>query len=491
MKYLSDKELLDSSFVVDPVLPDNCNELISAKIFEIYFGIIYGGKKPEDEWSRVDIIFKRNGVADVVLKSMIYGEDSEEAKDLKETAKQMRTIADSIELWNSYQLHDNIKTLQIKSPDLATELCLKSYVTSGIYSKSIETKSFEQLEKYDTKDLECDKLITSFHKHLEVYLLETLPKLNTDKAHICVKNAYVNLNMTQKFSDVFTFSMMKDINVDDTYRLYNSYCYQIASFYELTMECARLGFILNDVPEVRNVYSIDFTRQHYLFSNKYKENFGIIVKFHKHQSLNEILIIADEISQVKNNSQCLIDHFNNFELREMSLKMMAAENNYEVDRILSMTKIMKEIFQQIKHSCEINNDFSKIFDDKFNELRKNKEEIAETMNCFQEFVSEEKVDDITYYRVNIDGQLNDKKCEGILYHLKQMEDSINTDPQDICMRKELKKLNLFKQKFKIQVLAELGISPQQKTEEKIKFNKLMLKTVEMHFKCHKESFDLI
>ena len=193
VKYLSEKELLSSSFVVVPVNPDNCDELMSAKIFEIYFDIIFNGRKPEEHyWPRVDQIFKKNGVADVVLKSLLYDEDSKEAKDLKETVKKMRLIADLIDSWKGYKFNDNIKNLQIKSPDTATELCLKNHATSEIFSNFVETKRFEQLEKYDIKDLECDKLITSFQKNLEVYLLEKLPKLGTDKEETCVKNAYLS-----------------------------------------------------------------------------------------------------------------------------------------------------------------------------------------------------------------------------------------------------------------------------------------------------------
>ncbi|CAO1342126.1 unnamed protein product, partial [Diamesa tonsa] len=426
--------------------------------------------------------YQRNGVADVVLESLFYDQDSEEAKDLKETIKQMRSIADMIDLWDNYKLNENVENLKIKSPDSETELCLKNYVTSEIFPNYVETKSFEQLEKYDIKNLECDKLITAFKNYLEVQLLEKLPKFSTDKENTCVKNIYVNLNMTQTFSDVFAFSIMKDINVDDTYRLYNSYCLKIVAFYEMTLECSRLGFILKDAPEVRKVFSIDFTRQRYLFSNNYKENFGIIVKFHTNRSLDEFLIIADEISHIKKNSQCLINHLNNFESSDMFLKMMTAEDNYEVDRLRSMKKLMKEIFNDIKRSCEINNDFSASFYEKFNVLSTDKEEISEIMNCLQEFVTEEKVNGITYFRVNIDGQLNDKKCKGVLYQLEQMEKSLNTDPKDICIRRELKKLNYFKLMFKLRVFAELGISPQQEAEEKTKYNDLMLKIIEMHFK---------
>ena len=310
MKYLSDKELLNSSFVVvDPVTPDNCDEIISAKIFEIYFDIIYDRKKPEeDERFQIDYIIKINGVADVVLKSLLYDKESQEARDLNETIKKMRTIAELIGSWKSYKLNDNVKNLQIINPDSAIELCLKHDATTNIFPNYVKTtKRIEQLKSYDVKDLKCEILITLFRKHLEVHLLETLPKLNSDKEQICVKNAYVKLNMTEKFSDVFTFSTMKDVSLDDTFYLYRTYCYDVAAFYEMTMECARIGFILKDVAEMRNVYSIDFTRENYMFSVKYEENYGIIVKFHQNRSLNEFLIIANETSQVMNNSGCLLE----------------------------------------------------------------------------------------------------------------------------------------------------------------------------------------
>ena len=175
----------------------------------------------------------------------------------------------------------------------------------------------------------------------------------------------------------------------------------------------------------------------------------------------------------------------------MSLKMMAAEDNYEVYRIIAMKKLIRSIFSPIKDFCKTKNDFTAMFDDIFDESRKNKEEISEIMNCFQEFVTEEKVNGITYIRVNMNGQLNDKKCEGIFYQLERMEDSHKNSPQDVCMRRELKKLNLFKLRFKLEILAEIGISPQQKAEERISVNDLMMKAFKINTKCHKEAFDLI
>lgn len=492
VKYLSEKGLLSPTFVVDPVLPDNCDELLSARIFEIYFDVIYHGEKPEeDDWFQVDYIFKRSGVADVVLKSFLYEENSEENANLKKTVNIMRNIADLIDSWKNHKLSENIKNLQIKSPDSSTKLCLKNHVTTEVFPNYVETKRFDQLEKYDIKDLECDNLITSFQKHLEVHLLETFPKSGSDNKQLCIKNSYNNLNMTEKFSDVFAISIMKEITLDDTYHLYNSYCYRVAAFYEQIMECARLGFILKDVPEVRNVYSIDFTREGYMFTPKYDENFGVLVKINVDQSLSEILLIANQTSELMNNSQCLLDGFKDRDLRKMSLKMMAAEDNYEVGRVLDMKRIMLVIFRQITHSCKTRNDANKMFDDMYNGLKSNNQEMAAKMKCFRQFVTEEKVNGITYFRVNIDVQPNDKKCQGILEYLEHMEHSENTDPEDVCMLREVKKLNLYKVKWDFEVLAEIGISSQQKEEERIKFNELMIKAIEMLFNCQKEAFDLI
>ena len=493
VKYLSDKELLDSSFVVDPVNSDNCDELISAKIFEIYFDMIYDGKKPEeDHLYYVEHMLRTNGVADVVLKSLLYHEDSKEAKDLKETVNQMKTIADIFQLWNSLKIVQSSKNLQIKSPDSATELCLKHYVTAEVYTKSFYSNDFEESDKYDIKGLECDKLITAFHTNLEVHLLETLPKLKTDREQNCMKMAYVNSNMTKKFSDIFIFTTIPVIFDDGYITLYNKYGHQIQTFYEMIMECMRLGFISEHAPEVRNVYSIDFTREGHMFTPQYDENYGIIVKFNTDRSLNEVVIIANQTSRAMNNSQCLLEGFKDQELGKMSLKMMAAEDNYEVDRIVQMKELMSEIFITIKESCEFKNYFTAMFDDKFNEIRKNEEEISETMNCFQEFVTEEKVNGITYYRVNIYSQRIDRKCEVVLYLLERMKTPHwMTAPQDICMRRELKKLNMLKQKFLVEVLAELEISPEQKAKERIKFNDLIIKISELLFKCPREAFDLI
>ena len=72
-----------------------------------------------------------------------------------------------------------------------------------------------------------------------------------------------------------------------------------------------------------------------------------------------------------------------------------------------------------------------------------------------------------------------------------MENSEKTDIEDVCMLREIKKLNFYKLKWNFEVMAEIGISPQQKAEERINFNVLMMRAIEMLYKCHKEAFDLI
>lgn len=49
----------------------------------------------------------------------------------------------------------------------------------------------------------------------------------------------------------------------------------------------------------------------------------------------------------------------------------------------------------------------------------NKKERSETVQCFQELVTKEIVNGTTYYRVDMDGQLNYEKFKKVLCQLEQ------------------------------------------------------------------------
>ncbi|CAO1336302.1 unnamed protein product [Diamesa serratosioi] len=93
VKYLSDRELLDSSFEVAAETPENCDELLSAKISEIYAG--------------VSSTMKEQGIVDIVLKSLLYG-DSKEAEELTKTIQEIKIISeDTIIKWMDKNVEDN------------------------------------------------------------------------------------------------------------------------------------------------------------------------------------------------------------------------------------------------------------------------------------------------------------------------------------------------------------------------------------------------
>lgn len=299
--------------------------------------------------------------------------------------------------------------------------------------------------------------------------------------------------MTDLFVTAYTYSIMEHINTDDTYFLYRSTCFDIAKFYESLMEFARLEFILEDNPAVRTVYSIDFTRDYYLFRPNYKENFGLMVEFNADKSYNETLIIANKTSEVVSLSECFLDNLQSIELNKLALQMMAAEDVFNVVRLLSMKQILLVMIRESIYFCKPKNTVDGVFEIMFMQPKvKNQEEMKETakkMNCFRKFITEETVNGVTFFRVNIKLQPGDKDCEYLNNHILDVENTDSAEPVEACARKKAKEGNYTNRKWELNLLGELGIAEQQKEEAKMQLTQFMVDSRMFYFDCQMETFN--
>ncbi|CAO1336322.1 unnamed protein product [Diamesa serratosioi] len=117
VKYLSERELLDSSFEVEAETPENCDELLSAKISEIYAGFTSE--------------MKEQGIVDIVLKSLLYG-NSKEAEELTNTISEIKRISEEIDNSWKYRGVEKIKNLNMEYQNATTNL----YKTNAIFNIS-------------------------------------------------------------------------------------------------------------------------------------------------------------------------------------------------------------------------------------------------------------------------------------------------------------------------------------------------------------------
>ncbi|CAO1321112.1 unnamed protein product [Diamesa serratosioi] len=306
---------------------------------------------------------------------------------------------------------------------------------------------------------------------------------------------YQQLNTTDLFVTAYTFSIIEQINNGNKYYLYQPICFGIAKFYESTIEFARLQFILKDVSNVRTVYSIDFTRDYTLFHKNYKNNFGLMVKFNADQNYNETLIIANQTSLVLSISECFLGALNNIEFPQLALKMMKAENEFDVIRMLSLKKVVTSLFSYSLRNCKPENSVDTIFEFYFNQpkiisQRENKDK-GEIMNCLQKFITEEQVEGVTFYRINFDLQADDKSCEVLYRHMVSLESLEDQDLEEGCMRRVAKKMNYVKRQMSLYYLSKLDLSVQQKAEAKLQHVQLSNDGKQLYNGCQIELFNAI
>ncbi|CAO1336509.1 unnamed protein product [Diamesa serratosioi] len=278
------------------------------------------------------------------------------------------------------------------------------------------------------------------------------------------------------------------------YDLFEPICLGIAKFYESTIEFARLQFILKDAPTVRTVYSIDFTRENTLFHENYKNNFGLMVKFNADQSYNETLIIVNKTSISESISECFLGALNDIEFHKLALKMMEAEKTFDVIRILSMKKILTRLvkysFRQCGPDFSVDTIFEKLF--KQPKIQQEKEALEETMKCVRKFITEEQVEGVTFFRINLDIQSDDKSCEKINKYITDSHDTTEEQgPEEACMKRIIKNINYVKREMSINFLSELDFSVQQKAEAKLQHAQLSKDEKQFFYGCQIEVFNAI
>ena len=126
VKYLSDRELLNSSFEVEAVNPEICDELLNKKITEIYEEIIHDATNERAQFHN-RYTMKTRGTVDLVLKSLLYG-NSTEAEELMKTLETFKKLVIlSFEHDKLQELTKSTMSFELHDEHSAKNLCLKSF----------------------------------------------------------------------------------------------------------------------------------------------------------------------------------------------------------------------------------------------------------------------------------------------------------------------------------------------------------------------------
>ena len=434
VKYLSDKQLLNSSFVVDSVLPDNCYELIDNKVkkmYEVYKKTI----EDDDENNEIVATFLLTDMVDLLLKSDFIG-DTKKAEKLMSVFKEIIKIEEFFELWSdseadSFNFTDYNSTLQ--SP------CLLSYSDELIYE---ETQNINDNNTIVTQD--CEQTLISIKKSFENEFLEVLPKFSSDKGQNCISKAYTQLNMTDTFFNAYIYKT-KEEELNNT--VIES---EIIQFLVVIIECVRLT-----TKETSNTFMIEnnFIKALNISkpgdnAEKYRKTHGIIVKLNQEKNDTEVILMANATSEIMKYSSCFEEEFTHIDFKAMALRIISLEEDLDVVQLLKIKYPLKNFVDLFVSFCD-GSYFGKTTR-KVVKLRKK----SIIMKCFSHFLSEEQIDGVTFYRVNVDPKVDDENCN-YLYNLTK---------DDNCVVNSSRKMNFYIRVWTIQFLNQFNVSSQQQIE---------------------------
>ena len=154
-------------------------------------------------------------------------------------------------------------------------------------------KTNEMNETFDCNELKSRSSLTS---EVENMIIATLPTKITEKDLNCMKKAYKDSSINKPFTAILLYEIVEEFAGFD-----NSYSNSLIEFYDLSQQCLRLGFRMKEVPQIRNVYSLEYRNR----GVNYYTDFELLVKFNPDRSHNETLqIIADNKKNTSLISKC-------------------------------------------------------------------------------------------------------------------------------------------------------------------------------------------
>ena len=423
VKYLSDKQLLDSSFVVDSVLPDNCYELIDNKVQDIYEASYYKDNADDEAKSKIIETLKSTDMVDLVLKSDLIG-DTKRAEELLNIFQELKKIEEFVRLW----------------PDSAngsfsftsSNIDFSSYCFNDVFRKTL-TKYFGNED--------CEKIL-SFRKTFDDELLEIVTKISSEEAQNCIRKTYKQFNIAHHF-------LMSYID-----NLTQGGAKQISQFKLTLNECVRLS--MKESSNITFMIELDFNRALNIYleadeSKIYRKTEEIIVKLNQENNHTDIFLIANETSEFMKYSKCYVEELYRIDFKAIAFKMMSLEEDFEILELLKLQQSLQEYFQHFVSFCD--GSFFVNYTLRNDQLDKNS-----FMKCFGQFVTEEEVEGVTFFRVNIAIQPDDLKCS-LYYELAQYRYS-----DRICAVKEMEMMDFYRLSWTIRIMKQFKISTQQQKE---------------------------
>ena len=488
---------MDSSFSVGPVLNENCEEIVETLKFNSYSYVLYDGVKREVNdriYNCLDDVLQRTNYADVALKSMLY-EDTKEATELNQTKVNLDKVVTEFCDLRGYKYDVTFKMVQFtRINEYEVKSCLTNYALTNILSLE-EFKSLNLTENYETINLECENITMSFKNALEKAILEKLPVLSIEKEISFMKNSYKNYNITDNY---FVGMVLNSLDFETSSKVYRARFNSIRNFYQSLKECMVTSFKTAEVSAgSRHSYFIDFLGGHELYHEKYYEKFIYKVKFNDDKSYQKMEIISNSKASVRNTVQCHTKNFEQYEVGKMIGKLMEAEENFEIENVVEMKKLLRSLITQIDIKC----DESDLLGMEFDRVLESYKQVAATLatdekkrsklSCIRKYIIQKQFLNETIYDLSA-LKKNDEEEEGIQdcteFNKELMEMKKNSLDENICHASKIHGATYYEYEGSVYVLSLLKLTEAQRFHAKQHYNKWIVDIFEKQLKCYQETF---
>ena len=390
------------------------------------------------------------------MKSLLYG-NSTEAEDLKRIVQAFEDIS-IINLVHNEMLSLIFKSLKSEYQDEKSAIifCMnEEFGTNLSYAQMNET-----IETFDCNELTSRSSIRS---ELENMIIATLPTKIPEKEQKCMKKAYKDSSINKPFTAKNLYYIFEDAASVLPQREF------LTEFYILTLKCLKLGFRMKDVPQIRNVYSLEYRNEDSIYFD-YIE-FEFLVKFNPDRSHNETVIVADYNKNTSLISKCFLERMEFYGFSKYVLKTMSIEADFDVVRLTKMQNLLHHLIKQSKSDCE-----TTFFDQLFNKTINSH---GHLMKCISEFQYDETVEGMSFYRLNFFGKPD--KCGDLLRDAKKH--GLFIAPPLFCSINKTEILNILKRMWAIEKMAGYEVSEQQGKEMTQEYNELMEESKKLLAEC--------
>ncbi|CAO1336342.1 unnamed protein product [Diamesa serratosioi] len=495
--YLSENSLLDSSFNVAHDLMENCQQIIDALKFQSFSYLLYDGVKREVDdriYNCLDDVLQRTNYADIALKSMLY-EDTKEAKELNQTKENLDKVVTEFCDLRGYKYDVTFKMVNFTSfNEEGVKTCLTNYALTKILSQE-EFKSLNLTENYETFDLECENRTLSFKSALEEAILEKLPILSVEREISFMKQSYKKFDITNNY---FVGMVLNSLHFETSSKVYRERFNSIKNFYQSLKECMVTGFKTNEVSSKnRTSYLIDFLGSYELYHEKYNESFTYKVKFNDDQSYHKLeIILNNNVSTSGKVVQCQTEKLEQYQFGKMIGKLIEAEENFEIEKVIEIKSIIRDLFSRIDILCDESDLFGSEFERVLESYKNIADELAtdnkkkSKLSCIRKYIIHNKFVNETIYDLSAIKNDDEEALEDCAEFDKELIKYSTKDSSEgkYCPANKIQGINYFKHEGTVYVLSLITLTETQRLHAKQEYKNWIIDIYGKQLQCYKETF---